>query len=48
MPYQNGLSEGVGSRYYRNGVKESEIQFKHDKANGHWNNGIQTAARKPK
>ena len=26
----------MGSRYYRNGVKESEIQFKHDKANGHW------------
>ena len=36
MPYQNGLSEGTGSRYYRNGVKESEIQFKHDKANGYW------------
>ena len=36
MPYLNGLSEGVGSRYYRNGTKESEIQFKHDKANGYW------------
>ena len=35
MPYQNGLSEGVGSRYYRNGVKEAKFGL-NDKANGHW------------
>ncbi len=36
MPYKNGLSEGTGYRYYRNGGKESEIQFKQNKANGVW------------
>ncbi len=36
MPYVNGQSEGWARAFIRNGNKESEIQFKNDKANGTW------------
>ena len=47
MPYQNGLSEGTGSRYYRNGGegKRDPVQTR-QKPTVIGSNGIRTAVRR--